>query len=72
MASQQKLTTMEEHFARHLKLHEKLAKAKGKSVSATIADMRRDYMSEGKVRTRSHSQDIMDGFSQEMKKARGQ
>lgn len=66
-----KLTSMEEHFEWHLSLHRKLAAAKGQSTSATIADMREHLMSDGKSRTRKNSQIILDGFRQQMKKARG-
>lgn len=71
MAEKQKLTTMEEHFAKHLKLAGELTAAKGKSVSSTLASLRSSLMSDGKVKARKSSDLILAGFKQEMKKLRG-
>lgn len=63
---------LEAHYERHLRLAGELGKAKGKSVSAAIAEIRSGLMSDHKGKVRLGSQAIMNGFGARMRKARGE
>ena len=67
----QKLTTMEDHLAKHLKLAQKLEAARDKSTSSAITSIRSGFMSDGKARARKNSDFIRAGFRQEMAKILG-